>query len=61
MPQRNGDPEEMRQKLALFCNVRKEDIIQNLTLPTLYEAPLMLEKEGLAERYATIWRWKTGP
>ncbi|MGI5967024.1 CTP synthase [Anaerotruncus sp. AF02-27] len=42
-------PEDMRQKLALFCNVRKEDIIQNLTLPTLYEAPLMLEQEGLAD------------
>lgn len=42
-------PEEMRQKLALFCNVRREDIIQNLTASTLYEVPLMLEREGLAQ------------
>jgi len=42
-------PEEMRQKLALFCNVRREDIIQNLTASTLYEVPLMLEREGLAD------------
>lgn len=41
-------PQDMRQKLALFCNTNEEDIIQNLTAPTLYEVPLMLEKEGLA-------------
>ena len=42
-------PTEMRNKIALFCNTRTEDIIQNLTLPVLYEAPLMLEREGLAK------------
>jgi CTP synthase len=42
-------PDEMKQKLALFCNTRPEDIIQNLTLDCLYEAPLMLENEGLAK------------
>ena len=41
-------PEDMRAKLALFCNTRPQDIIQNLTVDSLYEAPLMLEKEGLA-------------
>lgn len=41
-------PDEMRKKLALFCNTREQDIIQNLTLESLYEAPLMLEREGLA-------------
>jgi CTP synthase len=41
-------PDEMRAKLALFCNTRKQDIIQNLTLESLYEAPIMLEDEGLA-------------
>ena len=41
-------PEDMRAKLALFCNTRPKDIIQNLTLESLYEAPLMLEREGLA-------------
>lgn len=42
-------PEDMRDKIALFCNIRKEDVIQNLTAPSLYEVPLWLEKEGLAE------------
>ena len=41
-------PEEMREKIALFCNVRKEDVIQNLTASSLYAVPLMLENEGLA-------------
>ena len=42
-------PEEMRAKIASFCNVRKQDVIQNLTAPSLYEVPLMLENEGLAK------------
>ena len=41
-------PDNMREKMALFCNVRKEDIIANRTAGCLYEVPLMLEKEGLA-------------
>ena len=41
-------PENLREKMALFCNVRKEDIIANRTAGCLYEVPLMLEKEGLA-------------
>lgn len=41
-------PEEMRKKIALFCNIRPEDVIQNLTAPSLYEVPLWLENEGLA-------------
>ncbi len=40
-------PENIREKLALFCNVRKTSVIQNLTASCLYEVPLMLEKEGL--------------
>ena len=31
-------------KIALFCNVGSECVIENRTLPVLYEAPLMLEK-----------------
>lgn len=42
-------PDDMQAKIALFCNIRKEDVIQNLTAPSLYEVPLWLEKEGLAE------------
>ena len=41
-------PDDMAAKIALFCNIRKEDVIQNLTAPSLYEVPLWLENEGLA-------------
>ena len=41
-------PDDMRAKIALFCNIRPEDVIQNLTAPSLYEVPLWLENEGLA-------------
>jgi len=41
-------PEGIKNKIALFCNVRKENVIQNMTASNLYEVPLMLEKEGLA-------------
>ena len=35
-------------KIALFCNVKADCVIQNLTLPVLYQAPMMLEEAGLA-------------
>ena len=41
-------PDTIREKLALFCNVRKTSVIQNMTADCLYAVPLMLEKEGLA-------------
>lgn len=41
-------PAEMKEKIALFCNVRREDVVQNLTASSLYAVPLMLEREGLA-------------
>ena len=42
-------PEKMKEKIALFCNVKKENVIENKTVDNLYELPLMLEKEGLAD------------
>ncbi|TCT13989.1 CTP synthase [Natranaerovirga pectinivora] len=41
--------EDMIEKLALFCNVDKDCVIQNLDAETLYEVPLMLEEQGLAD------------
>ena len=42
-------PQDIIDKIALFCNIPKENAIPNLTAPILYEVPLMLEKAGLAE------------
>lgn len=35
-------------KIALFCNVSPDCVIENITLPVLYEAPLMLEQAGFS-------------
>ena len=35
-------------KIAMFCNVRPDCVIENRTLPSLYEAPLMLESQGFS-------------
>ena len=37
------------EKISLFCNVKRDCVIENITLPVLYEAPLMLEKSGFSE------------
>lgn len=39
--------ESIKDKISLFCNVKRDCVIENLTLPCLYEAPLMLHKSGL--------------
>jgi len=36
------------KKISLFCNVKPDCVIENLTIPNLYEAPLMLEKSGFS-------------
>ncbi|AEB76953.1 CTP synthase [Clostridium botulinum BKT015925] len=40
-------PQEVREKIGLFCNVDANAVIQNLDAEHLYEVPLMLHKEGL--------------
>ena len=41
--------ESIFQKIALFCNVKPDCVIENITLPSIYEAPLMLEASGFSE------------
>ena len=41
--------EDIRRKIALFCNVKPDCVIENITLPVLYEAPIMLEKNGFSD------------
>ena len=40
--------DNIKEKIALFCNVRKTSVIENITADNLYAVPLLLEKEGLA-------------
>ncbi len=39
--------EELREKLALFCNVKREAIIQSIDVDTIYDVPLKMLAEGL--------------
>ncbi len=41
--------DEVIAKLALFCDVPADAVIENLDLDTIYEVPLVLEEQGLAE------------
>ncbi len=37
------------KKISMFCNVKEDCVIENRTLPVLYEAPIMLEDENFSE------------
>ena len=41
--------QELKDKIALFCNVPSEHVLQNLDVDYLYEVPLAMEKENLAQ------------
>jgi len=40
-------PQEMKEKIARFCNVRKEAVIESMDAETIYDVPLLMKKEGL--------------
>ena len=39
--------EEIKDKLALFCNVKNEAVIQSIDVETIYDVPLKMSEEGL--------------
>ncbi len=39
--------EDIRRKVALFCNVEREAVIQSIDVSTIYEVPLLMQEEGL--------------
>lgn len=41
--------ESIFRKIALFCNVKPDCVIENITIPVLYEAPLMLEAHHFSD------------
>ena len=41
--------DDIFKKIAHFCNVKEDCVIENITLPYLYEAPLMLEDSGFSK------------
>lgn len=53
--------EDIFRKIALFCNVKSDCVIENMTIPILYEAPLMLEKSGFSDVVCRELNLKTPP
>ena len=61
--------EDMKKKIALFCDVDPEAVISNMTCRTIYEVPLLLQEEGLdrialeklglEDRPCDMTEWKT--
>ena len=43
------EDENIFRKIANFCNVESDCVIENMTIPVLYEAPLMLEKAHMGD------------
>ena len=39
--------DDIRRKLALFCNVKQEAVIESIDAETIYDVPLLMQKEGL--------------
>jgi len=38
---------ELRKKVGLFCNVLNDSVVQSIDVPTIYEVPLMMQKQNL--------------
>lgn len=47
-------PASAKDKIALFCNVKKERVIENLDADNLYDLALLFEKEGLADKVCDV-------
>ena len=46
-------PTEIRKKIALFCNVHINSVIESIDAETIYDVPLLMKKEKLDERVLT--------
>ncbi len=53
--------DSIKNKISLFCNVKPDCVIENLTVSHLYEAPLMLNKNGLDSVVCRELRLPTAP
>jgi len=50
-----------RKKISLFCDVKPDCVIDSLTVPTIYSAPIMLENQNLSEIVCRELHIKTKP
>jgi CTP synthase len=52
---------DIKEKIALFCNVEPEAVVQNPDVSTIYDVPLLLEKEGLDDLVADMLALESPP
>ncbi|MDD5657288.1 MAG: CTP synthase [Elusimicrobia bacterium] len=50
---------EIKAKLSLFCNVPKESVIEAHDVPSIYEVPLVFQKQGLDDQIIMLLRLRT--
>jgi CTP synthase len=54
-------PDKEREKIALFCNVRKEHVVAAYDLKSIYEAPLAYHREGLDQAVLDVFQISPAP
>ena len=53
--------DDIKRKIALFCNVNEDSVIENINTPLLYEAPLLFEKQKFCEIVLNHLQIDAGP
>ncbi|HEU4334431.1 MAG TPA: CTP synthase, partial [Candidatus Eisenbacteria bacterium] len=54
-------PQEVKEKIGLFCNVSTEAVIEAIDVPSIYEVPLMFHKGGLDQLIVETLHIEAGP
>ncbi len=54
-------PQEVREKIGLFCNVSTEAVIEAVDVASIYEVPLMFHKSGLDDLVVNLLHIEAGP
>ncbi len=51
--------EEMKEKISLFCNIDKKNVIENLDVDSIYDVPLMFENQNMGDIICTRFNIKS--
>ena len=54
-------PQDVKEKIGLFCNVPTQSVIEAIDVGSIYEVPLMFHKGGLDDLVVTMLRLDAGP
>lgn len=57
----HGLTQDVKEKIALFCDTEPEEVILNRNVDSIYEVPILLEREGLDEIVVKKLQLEAGP